>query len=83
MGDWLMIPTEHPTEDSMEELIFQRLPIDATHHLLVHILQCDRCQELFEDTLDFVECVRHLLEERSCHDLPAVKDSAAAPLLKV
>jgi len=69
----LTISTEHPTEDVLEELVFQRLPAHETLRLIEHLLHCEGCREAFQDTLEFVILAKQALRTLQRRELPALK----------
>jgi hypothetical protein len=68
---------EHPMEEMLEEFIFQRLTVDASENLVAHLLDCQHCQEAFEDALEFVVLAKGVLNGRS--GLGFVQKSQACP----
>jgi putative zinc finger protein len=53
---------QHPTEDTLEQYLFQSLPEAEVEQVEEHLLICHPCVDAAERLLIFVESLRNTLE---------------------
>jgi putative nucleotidyltransferase with HDIG domain len=70
----------HPSEDTLEEYCFNRLPEDEASWLEEHILVCEQCQDRLEEVEVFLSMVKHALQ--NSNDSESGKAGEARPSLR-